>query len=434
MTASVINIKKDGFDELYYPEIDMDTGAAFYAVNTGDPDGELYLEAFVSFMSERYNGANSDHGMIGKWTVGNEVNESGTYNYMGERRLDEYIKEYSRTFRIVYNIIKSNIPNADVYIPMEPWWKIESGMLTYGGKEFLDAFNGQMREEGNVDWGLAYHAYSYPLCDPKVLNDDSAAIDDHGNYTTPEYYTKDSLDSTTITMENIDVLIDYMHTPEYLTRDGQVRSIILSEQGYTSNSNVYGKCEAEQAASIVYSYYKAEMNEDIDAFIYFLQCDTAEASLNNDYYQFGLWGVNSDGTYHEKLSHDVLKIMDTKESLELLENVKKILGINDWIQVIPNFTESRFTQFRQADLADLEEFQNKCSIDEATIENIENQKYTGKECVPNVKVMCNGEELINDVDYDVVYFDNIEVGTATVLIVGLNDYAGTCSTTFKINP
>lgn len=427
VTASIINIKKDGFEPLYYENINMDTGASYYALNTLDEEGLYYVEAFTHFMSERYNGTSENYGLISRWVVGNEVNESGTYNYMGEKEISDYLVEYVRTFRVIYNIIKSNIPFADIYVPMEPWWGIDSDMLTYGGKEFLDLFNAKMKSEGNIDWGLAYHAYSFPLSDPKVLNDIDRTIDETNELTLEGYVSSDSLNSVFISMENIEVLTEYMNRKQFLTDTGEVRSIILSEQGYTSNSNVYGKCEALQAASIVYAYYKAEMNPDIDSFIYFLQMDNENASLGNNYYQFGLLNKDNNGNQHEKLSHDAFRVMDSKNSVEQLEDMKKILGISSWKEVIPNFRLEVFGEFQDKTL------KKKLSITKALIKAIPTQKYTGLECLPELEVFYEGQKLINDIDYDVVYQDNIESGIAKALLVGLNQYSGIQEVTFEIS-
>lgn len=426
VTASVISIKREGFDPFYYKGIDMETGASYYALNTADNTGQKYVEAFVSFMSDRYDGSNAEYGMICNWVVGNEVNESGTYNYMGPKELTAYMEEYTRTFRIIYNIVKNNIPSASVYVPMEPWWGIGSDTLTYGGKEFLDYLNEKMKQEGNIDWGLAYHAYSFPLSDPKVLNDIERTIDINGELTLDGYVSTDSINSVFISMENIEVLTEYMNEREFLTDDGQVRSIILSEQGYTSNSNVYGKCEAIQAASMVYAYYKAEMNQDIDAFIYFLQRDNSAASLGNEYYQFGLMQQDEDGKIVYKLSHDVFKVMNSKNSLEQLEYMKKILNIKSWDEVIPKFEKDVFAAFKEVNNS------QAISIENFTIGKVEEQKYTGMECLPEIKVTYKDSVLENDVDYDVVYHNNVEVGQATAIVVGLGKYSGTQMINFEI--
>lgn len=423
--ASLINIKQDGYDSLYYSNISMDTGASYYAVNTAEKEGEQYFEAFVSFMSERYNG--NEYGLVSKWTVGNEVNESKTYNYMGEKKIEDYLDEYIRTFRIAYNIIKTNNSFAGIYVPMEPWWGNDSDMLTYGGREFLTVFNNKMKQSGDIEWGVAYHAYSYPLGDPKVLNDDIAIENEFGEVY-KDGVTRDSFDTATITMKNIDVLTEFMKQEEFLTSNGDVRSIILSEQGYTSNSYLYGKCEAQQSASMLYAYYKAEMNEDIDAFVYFLQIDDTSASLGNDYYQFGLTHKNENGEIKKKLSYDVFKNMDKNDSLERFGYFKNILGIKDFSEIIPNFNPTVFNKFDKSKKDD----NAKINISNAQIIKIENQQYTGKECLPEVMVELDGKTLINDIDYDVVYLNNIEPGEATVIIVGLNDYEGIKESNFLI--
>jgi len=205
-----------------------------------------------------------------------------------------------------------------------------------------------------------------------------------------------------------------------------VRSIILSEQGYTSNSNVYGECEALQAASIVYAYYKTEMNSDIDAFIYFLQKDDEKASLGNEFYKFGL----SHGTHDNlirKFSYEVFRDMDKNDSLEKLSYIKDILGISSWSEVIDNFDESIFDKFENSQNAE-----NKIDISNAEVKNIENQKYTGEECLPEVIVEYEGQELVSDVNYDVVYFNNIKAGEATALIIGIGDFNGIQKVKFDI--
>ena len=426
--ASVISFYYPEYKSLYYPGVDENTNATFYALNTSEQEGAEMVEAFAAYMSSRYNGVEG-HGVISKWMVGNEVNDSGVYNYMGNLSRLNYAEEYGRTLRIIYNTIKSNSPWSSVYVAIEPWWNIDDNGMVYGGRNFVDELNAVIKEQGNIDWGMAYHAYSYPLCDPKVLNDDESALSDDGRtYTPEEYFTKDSLDTITITMENLDVLTDYFKTEDYLNASGDVRSIILSEQGYTSNSNLYGKCEALQAGSIAYAYYKAEMNDNIDAFIYFLQKDDNNASLGNDYYQFGLSNVQN-GEKHKKLSYYVYRAMDTENSYELLSRIKDILCISDWNEVIENFNPEIFKSMKKKKYDVL---YDGIDISSAEVADISNQQYTGYECLPEVEVKLGGVVLKNDIDYDVVYVDNIDKGTAKAIIVGIGEYIGIIEKTFTI--
>lgn len=425
VTVGIITHFNENLPSIYYPAAFEDNSASFFALNTSTKEGTEFVEAFITFISERYDGSNEEYGLISNWVIGNEVNESGTYNYMGEKPMNEYLSEYTRTFRILHNIIKLNIPGANIYVPLEPWWGISSNKLTYGGREFLSSFAKKMKEEGDVDWGLAYHAYSYPLSDPKVLNDDQRTIDETGELTLDGYFTTESENTITITMKNIDVLIEYMHQKEMLTSSGEVRSIILSEQGYTSNSNVYGKCEAQQAASMLYAYYKAESLPDIDAFIYFLQKDDQNASLGNSYYQFGLQSQESDEEIHKKLSYRIFKCMDTENSLNDLSDFLTVLGTDSWNRIIPDIDNVNFTKLNSNDL-------HLKDISYGNINVISDQKYTGEEILPEITVEFDGKSLKNDVDYDVVYLNNINPGKAEVVVVGLGKYFGILTSGFYI--
>lgn len=73
----------------------------------------------------------------------------------------------------------------------------------------------------------------------------------------------------------------------------------------------------------------------------------------------------------------------------------------------------------------------------ATVDPIPNQTWTGLERMPKVRVTITGpageETLEEGTDYDLIYTDNVEAGTATVTIKGKNDFDGTSTTvTFRI--
>ncbi|MBR2511637.1 MAG: hypothetical protein IKE49_01075, partial [Firmicutes bacterium] len=74
------------------------------------------------------------------------------------------------------------------------------------------------------------------------------------------------------------------------------------------------------------------------------------------------------------------------------------------------------------------------SISKATIKGITAKAYTGKALKPTPKVALKGKTLKKGTDYTVTYKNNVNVGTATVVIKGQGDYYGTKTKTFKINP
>ena len=69
----------------------------------------------------------------------------------------------------------------------------------------------------------------------------------------------------------------------------------------------------------------------------------------------------------------------------------------------------------------------------AQVSEIPVQTYTSAEIKPALTVTgASGKKLVEGVDYEVSYSDNIEVGTATALIVGFGDYEGYRTVTFEI--
>ena len=76
----------------------------------------------------------------------------------------------------------------------------------------------------------------------------------------------------------------------------------------------------------------------------------------------------------------------------------------------------------------------KISIATAQISVTEKIQYTGKEITPNPVVKLNNTTLKEGTDYQVSYSNNINVGTATVIITGINRYTGTRTVTFEIFP
>ena len=73
------------------------------------------------------------------------------------------------------------------------------------------------------------------------------------------------------------------------------------------------------------------------------------------------------------------------------------------------------------------------SISSATVSNIKDKSYTGKEQTQDIVVCVNGRTLEKNKDYTVKYSNNKSVGTATIAITGKGNYTGTIQKKFKIS-
>lgn len=72
------------------------------------------------------------------------------------------------------------------------------------------------------------------------------------------------------------------------------------------------------------------------------------------------------------------------------------------------------------------------SVTNATVTAIADQSYTGYAICPAVTVYVNNVLLREGIDYTVSYTNNINMGTASVLITGIGSYSGTKTVTFRI--
>lgn len=311
-TAIILNDIHPGYMELIHPKARSGGHAPYYAFNATDADGTEYIAAIGSFLANRYSG--SGHGKVMNWVIGNEINARREWNYIEYMDTENYVDEYARAFRIFYNSIVSVNGNARVYISLDQQWGkslySESG---YSSKEILDEFNRNIKAGGNIDWGVAYHPYNYPLTSAKAWSTSGRA----GSY------VLDSETSPVITIKNIHVLTDYLQKDEYLTDSGEVRPVILSEMGYTSSAG-----QDLQSASFVYAYKIIEANQYIDSMLFSRQTDAS-----SEVAQGLALGINTLGGGRKSI-YTAFKYVDTAESAKYTDFALRVIGISNWSEVI----------------------------------------------------------------------------------------------------
>ena len=333
VTAILLNGWNDAHPELHEAGLAKSSSAFYYGFNVSTPEGYETTRALFSFMAERYSGADYKHGRVSNWIVGNEVNNNKNWNYVGPMDLASYTKLYEKNFRVAYTAIKSRSMNARVFFSTDYEWKKQNTNLQYAAKDFIDLFNAGISAEGNIEWGLAYHPYPYPMTEPEFWDDDQTGM------------VNETFESPVVNFKNLHVLTDYFQQAHMRTAGGQVRHIILSEEGFTSDSISRGKVYDIQAAAFAYAYYLVDNNPYIDAFILNRQVDAiteVETSC-----AFGLWTVDMSRpdkviAVMPKNIYQVFKHIDTRKSLRYSEFAKSIVGISDWSEVIPGFDPEKY--------------------------------------------------------------------------------------------
>ncbi len=312
-TAIILNDIHPGYMELIHPKARSGGGnAPYYAFNATDKEGTEYIAAIASFLANRYAG--TGHGKVMNWVIGNEINARKEWNYIEYMETEAYVEEYAKAFRIFYNAILSINGNARVYISLDQQWvKSLYSNGGFGSKQILDEFNRNIKEDGNIDWGVAQHPYNYPLTSAKAWSTSGKS----GSY------VLNSETTPVITIKNIHVLTDYLQKEDFLTESGEVRHVILSEMGYTSSAG-----QDLQAASFVYAYKIIESNRYIDSMLFSRQTD-APVELAQ-----GLaLGINTLGGGRKSI-YNAFKYVDTAESAKYTDFALRVIGISNWGEVI----------------------------------------------------------------------------------------------------
>ena len=152
---------------------------------------------------------------------------------------------------------------------------------------------------------------------------------------------KNDFNSPVINFKNLTTLTDYMAQDSLKSPTGQVRHIILTEQGFTARTQSGQDVSQVQAAAYAYSYYMVDSNPYIDAYILSRQVD-APLEVRSGL-AFGLWACDMNkgddivATKRRKIWQVFHDIDKKKSTLETTEFAKSIIGIQKWSDVVPNF-------------------------------------------------------------------------------------------------
>jgi len=287
-----------------------EAGHVYYALNAAEQAGAEKIAALGSFLASRYCGGSL--GQIDNYILGNEVNARDEWNYMSYMTTDAYAVEYANAFRVFYNAVKSENASARVYLPLDQQWaKTNQPTRYHAGKEFLNSFNTYISSQGNIGWDVVTHPYSVEMDKNPTAWSHKAS------------YVSHSQSSWFVTMQNIDVLTDYLCQTSLLKPDGSVRRVLCAEVGYTSS---YG--EEYQAASFVYGYKQAEANQYIDGFIYRSWLDN-EVELSQNLAN-GL--CNVDGSH--KMVYDYYVNIDKDSAQSYIDSACSIIGVSDLSSIL----------------------------------------------------------------------------------------------------
>ena len=292
-------------------------GKNCYAFNVDEQIPTEKLEALMSFLANRYTGS---VGTIHTWVIGNEVNSSNPWHYMGNVSAEVLAAHYAKEFRVCYNAIKSQNSGARVFMGIDQRWNWEDGTRgQFAARKILDLFVANISVTGNIDWGLSFHPYPVPLYDCSFWN-------------LPANYARMNLidhtdNSRFINPTNTDVVTNHMMLPTMLAPNGKVRHMIVSEMGFTSYNTKEPTNELTQAAAIVYAYKLISSNPLIEGIVFHRQVDHAAEIIGDGM----AVGIRTETGI--KYSYNVFKNMDKGNSPQFTDFALPIIGAVSWQQL-----------------------------------------------------------------------------------------------------
>lgn len=278
-------------DALRYPH-----GNSQMGTNTSNDQGRDEYIAMVEFLADRYS-QGSQYGLISTYVVGNEIDY--TSHFCTSHNLNQYMVEYERSLRITNLAVKKYAGDATVAIPLTHYWKGDSAKI---GKECFDALRpydmcnwlGKVtKQQGNYNWGLAYHCYSAYL-----TSSDPWRTDTHGGLISGNYKT-----SKIISFANLEILQGYLEQSS-MKCGGKIRGVYLTE---SSISSFPGKKAdyINQAGNMAAAYFKIANLSCVKTFNYYrLQDHPAE-------YKNGLRGGLLTLKGKKKPVYKLYKYLDT---------------------------------------------------------------------------------------------------------------------------
>lgn len=288
------------------------------AFDTVTPEGRAWLDATVAFLADRYSGREAPHGRIWNWIVGNEVNAHWWWYHLGRAPLAEVVDTYEAAVRIVHGAVRRHSLHARVFVSLEHHWTMRFAagdeQQAAPGRDLLRAFAACARARGDFDWHVAFHPYPENLFDCRFWRDSTAP---------------DADDAPRVTFRNLPVLLRCL-ADEPLRHGGDVRRVILSEQGFHCRDDADG--ERDQAAAFALAWSIVDRLPGIDALILHRHVDHAhEHGL-----RLGLWSRRPDSVstpLRRRRIADVFLACDTPAWPECASFALPVIGIerfDDW--------------------------------------------------------------------------------------------------------
>ena len=315
-----LNINNEELKRIF---VHPDASLGLYSMaNVATAEGVEYYAAMVDFLAQRYSRPDKKYGRLDQWIIHNEVDAHTNWTHAGQKPVELYTQIYDRSMRMVHYTIRKYNPTAKVFASFTKHWNSVAGSsANFKSKDILDTEVKLTQKEGDYEWNIGWHSYPTNLFDPTVWNDPPAKT--QFNFDTPE-----------ITPKNLELIDAYVRQKEVLYNGKKVRTILLSENGFSSNwARNANANETTQAAALAYFWKKT--NKRLPS-IENIQLHRWVDNPNEAGLLFGLWTVldgTNDGFDEKKEGWYVWEAAGTSREDTVLDPYKSIIGIDSWNEI-----------------------------------------------------------------------------------------------------
>lgn len=236
---------------LEHPESD---GGVYTMPDMSTSRGTTIYGFVLGRIAKRYSNPHQAPGVITNWIAHNEMDYHLVWTNMGKQPDEIYIETYYRSMRMIHNSARAFNPHARVFISLTHNWNVRNPKRweQLSPKQVLLDLQRYSDQEGDFNWGVAYHPYPQSLFAKTAWQDTKVT---------------DNFNSPLITIQNLHLLGDFLNQSSMRHSNGKRRGVLLSEQGF--HTPTYGVADQNrQAGSLHYAMQKIREFPWVESFHY----------------------------------------------------------------------------------------------------------------------------------------------------------------------
>jgi hypothetical protein len=255
VVTAIVLIPRGDPSQPRFPLVHPESDGGVYAMPdlSSDRGAQLY-GWLLDRIARRYRHPARAPGGITNWVAHNEIDFHPVWTNMGPQPRAVLTETYYRSMRMIGNAARQHNPHARVFVSLTHHWVVpdDGKWRQLSPKEMIESLQRYSELEGDFPWGVAYHPYPQSLFASVPWNDRQAISD---------------FDTPLITIQNLEILGEFLSQPSMLDSQGHMRPVLLSEQGFHTES-YEPRSQSLQAGALWYAMRKIRDLPWIESFHY----------------------------------------------------------------------------------------------------------------------------------------------------------------------